>query len=136
MQQLRGAGWEPPGSESSLSVCVSAFCSWMMGVWVPCDVTEGAGCLGCRPMAFIRPMSLSGLRPERLALKQPRIANKTIPFTRFEGKRPCCCPGCHDDSIGSSYPDLSEPRVRLVPPLLTENKGSPLASAGLSPSLR
>lgn len=35
-----------------------------------------------------------------------------------------------------SHPGLSEPRVRLVPLLLTENKGSLLDSAGLSPSLR
>lgn len=44
-------------------------------------------------------------------------------------------PGCYDHIVGWSYPDLSEPRVRLVPPLLTENRGSPLASEGLSPSL-
>lgn len=82
MQQLRGAGWEPLGSGSSLSVWVSAFCSWMMGVWVPWDVTEGAGCLGWRPMAFIRPMSLSGLRPERLTLKPPGIADQTTSYLR------------------------------------------------------
>lgn len=58
----------------------------MMGVWVPWDVTEGAGCLGWRPMAFIKPMSLSGLRPERLALKEPAITNTTTRFTRFEVK--------------------------------------------------
>lgn len=35
-----------------------------------------------------------------------------------------------------SHPGLSVPLVRLVPLLLTENKGSVLDSAGLSPSLR
>lgn len=66
---ILGAGWETLGSGSSLSVWVSAFCSWMIGVWVPCEVTEGAGCRGCRPMAFIRPMSLSSLQPERFGLE-------------------------------------------------------------------
>lgn len=65
-----GAGWETLGSDRSLSVCVSAFCSWTMGVWVPWDVTEGAGWRGCSPMAFIRPMSLSSLQPERFGLKR------------------------------------------------------------------
>lgn len=125
---VRGAGGEPEGSESSLSVCVSAFCSWTMGVWVPWDVTDGAGCRGWSPMAFIRPMSLSGLRLARAALKQPIRRSVSAPRRRRCGR--------YGNSTSDAYPDLSEPRVRPVPLLLTENKGSPLASAGLSPSLR
>lgn len=57
---------------TSLSVWVSAFCSWGAKVWVPCEVTEVGGFRGCRPMAFIRPMSLSVLHVALLVLKREK----------------------------------------------------------------
>lgn len=77
-------GWDTLGSERSLSVCVSAFCSWMIGVWVPCDVTEGAGFLGWRPMAFISPMSLSSLQPVRFGLKNKNQFMRHVGVWKFE----------------------------------------------------
>ncbi len=60
-------------SGRSRSVWVSAFCNRRVCVWVPCDVTVGAGCRGCRPIAFIRPISLWDLQSVLLFLQTRHI---------------------------------------------------------------
>lgn len=72
--------WEVLGcsglSGRSWSVCVSAFCSCKVCVCVPCDVTVGAGCRGCRPIAFIRPISLCERQSVLLFLQTRRMSDE------------------------------------------------------------